>query len=337
MIAALGWASGVLGVASLLLVFTLAARRVTLARSERRRLEAEDRLRPMALALVEVGTEVLPSLTGEQAHVLASVLARYARQLKGEALTNIAGYFERRGDVQRELETLSNRRAWRRAGAAHSLGGMASARAVPALIDALSDPDRDVAAAAARSLGRLGAVDAVEPLVYALVDGRLPRAVTAQALLSIGAEAVSRLRALLGDAPVEVTVFAVDLIGLLGTAADSPQLIELLRDTSAEVRAHAARALGRLGAQDAADELRRGLTDRIPYVRVNAAHALGAIGDILAAPALARQAREDGFDAAEAAAQALARVAPQVLPALADEIGAGQHLAQAADLIAAEA
>jgi hypothetical protein len=153
MIAALGWASGVLAIASFLLVCTLAARRVTVARSERRRLVAEERLRPVALSLVDGGTDGLPSLTGEQAHVLAAVLARYARQLKGDALANIALYFERRGGVERELEALSSRRAWRRANAAHSLGGMASRRAVPALIDALSDRDRDVAAAAARSLG----------------------------------------------------------------------------------------------------------------------------------------------------------------------------------------
>jgi HEAT repeat protein len=335
MIPALGWASCVLGAATLLLLFILATRRVTLARDARRRLSAEERLRPVVLALVETGAEPPPSLSGKEIHVLATILARYARQLRGEALTNFAAYFERRGDVEREVATLSSRRAWRRAAAAHSLGGMGSLNAVPALVEALSDPDRDVAAAAARSLGRLRAVEAVEALVYALVDGRLPRAVTAHALLSIGTGGVPRLRGLLTEGPAEVTVFALDLIGLLGTAGDSSQLIELLRDPSAEVRAHAARALGRLGAEEAAEELRRALADRIPFVRVNAAHALGAIGDTLAVPILARQAREDGFDAAEAAARALARVAPQILPAVAAEPGAGPHLAQAADLAAA--
>jgi HEAT repeat protein len=148
---------------------------------------------------------------------------------------------------------------------------------------------------------------------------------------------VPRLRSLLADAPLEATLFAVDLIGLLGDAADSTQLIDLLRDTSAEVRAHAARALGRLGAQDAADELRGALADRIPFVRVNVAHALGAIGDAGAASALARQARDDGFDAADAAARALARLAPEMLRILAGEPGAGPHLEQAADLVAAGA
>ena len=242
------------------------------------------------------------------------MLARYARQVSGTALIHIGRFFEDQGHIAREVARLDSRRAWRRASAVHSLGGMASKSAIPALMEALSDSDRDVAAAAARSLGHLRALDAVEPLVYALVDGRLPRAVSAQALLTIGAEAVPRLRDLLADAPVEVAAFAVDLIGLLGEASDSPQLVALLRDTSAEVRAHAARALGRLAAEDASDELRRALEDRIPFVRVNAAHALGDIRDAFAAPALARQARWDEFDPAEAAARALARVSPEAPP-----------------------
>jgi HEAT repeat protein len=329
----LGWVSGALALLSFLLVCTLAARRVALAHAERRRLSTEERLRPIALALVEGEPVNLPRLGAYESRALARVLARYARQVSGTALAHIGGFFEDHDHIAREVALLANRRAWRRASAAHSLGGMASKSAIPPLMEALGDSDPDVAAAAARSLGHLRALDAVEPLVYALVDGRLPRAVSAQALLSIGPDAVPRLRGLLAEAPVEVSAFAVDLIGLLGEASDSPQLVELLRDTSAEVRAHAARALGRLAAQDASDELRRALEDRIPFVRVNAAHALGAIRDAFAAPALARQARGDEFDPAEAAARALARVSPEVLVAVADEPGSGPHLAQAADLL----
>jgi len=337
MIEELGWVSGALALLSFLLVCTLAGRRVTLARAERRRVDAEERLRPFALGLVEGDSISLPPLNAYESRALAVVLTRYARQVSGAALARIGAFFEDRGHVTHELSHLEDRRAWRRASAAHALGGMAAERAIPALLKALTDPDRDVAAAAARSLGRLGALEAVEPLAYALRDGRLPRAVSAQALLSIGPPAVPRLRDLLADTPSEVTVFAVDLIGLLGDASDAPQVMALLRDTSAEVRAHAARALGRLGAEEAANELRRALDDRIPFVRVNAAHALGAIGDAFATLALARQARVDGFDPAEAAARALARVSPEVLEAVASAPGAGPHLAQAADVAQVQA
>lgn len=333
MIGSLAWVSGALALLSFLLVCALAGRRVALAHSERRRLSTEERLRPIALALVEGDSVSLPPLDSRESRALAVVLTRYSRQVSGTALAHIGNFFEEHGHATRELSRLEDRRAWRRASAAHALGGMASKRAIPALLEALADPDRDVAGAVARSLGRLRALEAVEALVYALVDGRLPRAVSAQALLSIGPEAVPRLQDLLDDAPAEVAAFAADLIGLLGDASEAPQLTELLRDASAEVRAHAARALGRLGAEEAADELRRALDDRIPFVRVSAAHALGAIGDFLAAPALARQARLDGFDPAEAAARALARVSPEVLVAAANEPGAGSHLAQAVGLL----
>jgi HEAT repeat protein len=337
MINTLGWASGALASFSLALLCALVGRRLLVARGERRGVEAEERLRPLALSLVEGEPSELPALTDQDARALAGLLTRYARQVSGAALGRIAAFFERRGDVDRELARLRSRRAWQRASAAYSLGGMASGKAAPALIEALSDSDRDVAAAAARSLGRLGAVEAAEALVYALVQGRLPRASCAQALLAIGPEAAPRLRETLAEAPAEVAVFAVDLIGLLGDASDAPKLIELLRDTSAEVRAAAARALGRLGAKEAAPELRRALEDRIAFVRVNAAHAIGVTGDRQAGPLLAELARNDSFDVAQAAAAALARVDPGRLEEAGGWLGAEIHLAQAADIVAVQA
>ena len=334
MINTIGLASGALASFSLVLLTILVARRVLVARAERLRLEAEERMRPLALTLVEGEPADLPSLSPFDSRALAGLMSRYARQVSGAALARIASYFEERGDVERELARLHSRRHWQRASAAYALGGMASARAVPALVDALSDGDREVASAAARSLGRLGAAEAVEPLVQALVEAHLPRAVCAQALLAIGSRAAPRLRARLADTPPGVAVFAVDLIGLLGDASDSPQLIGLLHDASAEVRASAARALGRLGAKEAAAELRRALDDRIDFVRVNAAHAVGAIGDRHAGPALATLARTDSFDPAQAAAAALARVDPGLLEEAGGWLGAEMHLAQAADLAA---
>jgi hypothetical protein len=50
-------------------------------------------------------------------------------------------------------------------------------------------------------------------------------------------------------------------------------------------------------------------------------------------PRLLQQAREDRFEAARAAAQALARVDPAALLEAAEEPDAGPHLHEAADLI----
>jgi hypothetical protein len=128
MIDELGWVSGALALLSFLLVSTLAARRVMLARAEHRRLDAEERLRPLALALVEGDPVSLPTLNSRESRALAVVLARYSRQVSGTALAHIGKFFEEHGHVTRELARLEDRRAWRRASAAYALGGMASKR-----------------------------------------------------------------------------------------------------------------------------------------------------------------------------------------------------------------
>ena len=334
MIDTLGLASGALASFTLLLLSTLVARRVMVARAAHRRAEAEQALRPVALAFLEGDAIEVPPLSSRDARALAGLISRYGRQLSGTALLRVAAFFEERGDLDRELERLASRRRWQRASAAYALGGMASERSIPALLQAVSDPDREVAAVAARSLGRLRAATAVEPVVQALEEGRLPRAVCAQALLAIGPAAVPRLRLLLEGTAPEAAAFAIDLIGFLGEASDAPKLVGLLRHSSAELRAAAARALGRLGASEAAEELRLLLADRIPFVRVNAAHAVGAVGDAKAGPLLVELARTDLFDVAQAAAAALARVDRELLEEVGGWMGAPIHLAEAADVAA---
>lgn len=317
---------------SALFAAMLAGRRVRLAKSQRRELEAETRLRSLALDMVDGEPTEAPELSPHDARVLAGLLARYARALSGSAQTRIAPYFTKRGYVEQEIEALESHRAWRRATAAYSLGDMASPEAASALLNALLDPDRAVRSSAVRSLGRLGVVEAVEPIVDALVNGHVPRAVAGQALLFIGAGALMRLRYLLAHPQAELRAAVAELMGLLGSASEAPMLVERLQDTSAEVRAKAARALGRLGDEDAAAHLRDALKDRIPFVRVSAAVALGAIGDREAAPLLLKQAREDRFEAAQAAARALVTLDPVALRVAALDPEAGPHIHEMADL-----
>jgi HEAT repeat protein len=323
-----------LACASVLFLAVLVARRLWLARGERLRAEAEARVQPLALELVEGERPEIDSLRDRDAHALALVLARYARQLRGGPRERIARFFEGRELVARELDWLRCRRPWRRALAARLLGDMCSERAAPALVAALQDGSRDVRMAAARSLGALGAVEAVDALVRALADGRLPRAAAGHALLAVGTGSLPQLRELAGDDDREVRASAVELIGLLGDASDAKLLMHTLHDASADVRAKAATALGRLGAEAGAAEVRTTLEDRIGFVRAAAAEALGAIGDRGAATALSFACHSDDFDEACAAAVALARVAPEVVQAV--EVTAGPHgsphLAEAADI-----
>jgi hypothetical protein len=331
---AVAWSAVALTAASFLLVLVIAGRRLVFAHEDERRLRSEERLRPVALALVSGEELEGRTLTAGDAAIVASMLARYARQLAGSARENVAAFFERHGYVDNEISRLRHRRDWRRARAAYTLGDMGSQRAVEPLLRSLGDESRAVRAAAGRSLGRLQAVEAVAPLVAALVEGRVPRAVAGHALLSVGPASLPRLRALALDSDAETRTVVIELIGLLGDAADAPLVSERLRDSSAEVRAKATRALGRLGAAEAAGELRTALADRIPFVRATAAIALGMIGDRDAAPALLAQARTDEFDPAQAAARALARVDPPLLWDAARRLGQGPHVAEAADLTA---
>jgi hypothetical protein len=331
---ALAWCAIVCGVASAGCTVVLALRRLALARQERRRAEAEARLRPLAVMLVEGEVPDASTLEAGDAEILAGVLARYSRWLTGDARSHVARFFEREGGVDAEMRALGDRRAWRRATAAYTLGDMASTRAAPALVAALDDHARAVRAAAARSLGRLGAADAAEPLVLALVEGRVPRAVAGQALLAIGPNALPRLAELVDHDDATVRASVIELIGLLGDAAAAAFLLERLRDASAEVRAKAARALGRLAADEAAAGLRAALRDRIPFVRVSAAHALGMVGDRDSVGDLLRVARADAVpDVAQAASGAVGRIAPDLLLRAATVPDAGPHVHEAADLL----
>jgi hypothetical protein len=334
MLDALAFASVALVAASAALLGMLVVRRVAFVRSERRRLAVEERLRPLALALAagDAAVEEPPPLDAADAVVFAGLLARYALRLHGSAARRISSYFERNGFVAREVAALEDRRAWRRATAAYSLGDMASRSAIAALLAALEDRERDVRAAAARSLGRLCAVDAVEPLVEALAAQRVPPAVAGFALVQIGPDALPALNRLLGHDDARVRARASELVGFVGDASAGRPVLAGLRDSSAEVRARSARALGRLGAEEASTELVRALDDRVPFVRTAAAHALGTIGDGDAFEPLLEQARTDAFHPAHAAALALAAIDPGRVAEAAARPDAGAHVLEAADL-----
>jgi HEAT repeat protein len=316
-----------------LFLVALVARRMSLARADRRRSELEARLRPLALALVDGGAVEGRTLTEAERAILAESIGRLSRSVTGDARQRIGEYFSGTEAYENEIRALRDRRAWRRATAAYRLGDMACPDAVRAILERLEDRDPDVRAAAARSLGRLAAPEAAAPLVRTLVDGTVPRAIAFRALLDIGSGALPVLRELVHHPDQNVRMAAVELLGWLGEASDDAVLIDAVRDPAAEVRARAAGALGRLASFEGAEALTGALDDRIYFVRLHAARGLGQVGEQAAVPRLLRQAREDRFEAARAAAEALARIDPDALLAAADEPGAGPHLHEAADLL----
>ena len=333
MIEAIRVASLALAAVSAAMLLVLVARRLWLAWSERRRTRLEHQLQPLALDVIDGELDERTLLLPNESRTLAVIVERYSQRVTGgQARDNIAVFFERRGDVRRELERLGARRAWRRATAAYLLGDMASSLAVPALIAALDDHSRDVRSAATRSLGVLGASEAVPRLVECLAAGTVPRGVAGYTLLMIGQAARTPLRSLLARDEAEVRAAAAELVGFVGSLTEAPDVASLLDDPAAEVRAAAARALGRLGAEAAAPGLRDVLRDRMPFVRSAAAASLAALDDVEATGALAQMARTDEHEPALAAARALARISPAQAAVAAHAKDAGPYLRQAADM-----
>jgi HEAT repeat protein len=316
-----------------LFVVVLIARRVYLASRERRQREQEEALRPAILALAD-GDEPGPELERARPDVVAELVARFARRLRGDARTRLGEYAERAGLVQVEVRRLRARRAWVRARAAFVLGDLGSTTAVEPLLAALDDDDREVRTAAARSLGRLGSVEAALPLARSLTADRVAWLVAGESLLAIGRDAVPALTPLLSTPDDALRARIVELVGRLGDAGHGELLVERLRDTSARVRREAARGLGRLGDEEATDALRRTLGDRVPFVRAAAAEALGAIGDSDSAEPLLELAQVDEFEPANAAAHALGRVDRALLLEAARDADASPHVLEAADLAA---
>jgi HEAT repeat protein len=324
----------VLLAAALLLLVVLAWRRLVLARRERRHRDAERRVRPLAVALVEGDQVEAATLSSGDQAVLAEVLGRYARKLRGEARGRIAAYFRDSAALEAALRDLRTRNTWQRAAAAYRLGDMGCEEVAPSLLAALHDPKREVRAAAARSLGRLGVAAAALPLVEVLVSRRVPNGVAGGALLELGAEVRPELASIAAhpDPPVRAT--AITLIGLVGDSGDAPLAAKALADPAADVRRAAAEALGRIGTFDDEAALRAALDDRMHFVRAEAASALGVIDAPQALPQLVEIARTDRFRPARAAARAVAIIDPATLRAAAAEPDAGPHLHEAADLLA---
>lgn len=312
------------------LLAILILRRLQLLRAERRRRATKDRMQSVAAALVVEG-EPPPPLSPAHAELLGEVLQGFSRQITGSGRDRIAQYFEEVGLVGRQLVALNHKRAWRRARAAFILGDACSPRAIEPLIRCLDDPDRDVRMAAVRSLGKLRAVAASAAIVTAMAAGRVPYILAGTMLIAIGPAAAPPLRELCDRATPGIRAELLELVGILGNADDGKRLPAALADPAPIVRTQACLTAGRLGTTAAAARITELLDDPEEQVRAAAAAALGQLQNDAALPGLLRQARDDGFAAAHAAAVAAALIDPAAVLMAAQRPDAGPHLAEAAD------
>ena len=137
--------------------------------------------------------------------------------------------------------------------------GPVSTDVIPALMEALHDPDIDVVEAAERALGRVGAKAPAEtvPLLLEVIvshgNERVQYGAT-EALCLIGSAATSALIAALADARNEVRRRAAETLGEMQSAARDavPALTKALEDQNAGVRESAADALKEINETDVA-------------------------------------------------------------------------------------
>jgi HEAT repeat protein len=204
-----------------------------------RKLDANDAITPLSLALVDEDEDV-------------RVKAVYA-------LADIGG-----DEAAASLSTaLNDASAWVRTEAAYALGATGGDTAIQVLKQAMRDTDQDVRESAIEAYTDIGGEDSARALAMALDDPNT----------SLQIEAVDGLGEIGGDAAIQVLQHAIDhkkyavreavIEALVDIGGDDAaySLATALNDENTKLRAHAVDALGRIGGQTAINLLRQALDD----------------------------------------------------------------------------
>lgn len=303
------------GLALSLLIMAIRAVR-TYRQSRRRRIAAP--VRGLLLELLCAQEDEQSELLDRIAHTdrrtwaaLEPTVAAMLGKVSGKARVALIRLYERRGSPAGAVADLRSRNAARRGRAAQVLGRLDHRPAAPSLCRLLDDRDPDVRLAAARALGRIGDPVAVPHLLRSLHGTRtVPPTTVIAALASLGSDAYSRVAAGLRDPAPLVRAVTIEVLGVTGAIARTPEIVRALReDPDTEVRIRAARALGRLGMPDALEPLLAAIRPGQPVaLRIVAAGALGSLGAATATRPLGELLGDADPHVAGTAARALLRL-----------------------------
>jgi HEAT repeat protein len=203
------------------------------------------------------------------------------------------------------IKALAYRKAWNiRKAAAEALGAMADKRAIPALVGALHDEDKDVRRSAADALHTLG----WQPTPDAVgVHYRIIRKEWKECA-AIGEPAVEPLIAVLLGEDWADSRAAAEALGAIGDCrAVAPLFAALKKYGWGIIGSDVAEALSRIGVP-AVTDLIGILADGDADARLAAVSALGAIGDPRAVQPLFSALRGPDLHVCESAARALGRI-----------------------------
>ncbi len=199
-----------------------------------------------------------------------------------------------------------------RARAAEVLGNLRDRDALPYLIEALQDENRNVKAAAIVSFGYIRDRSAVEHLID-FVRKEEDRGLKVSAINVLGVlgagEAVPLLTEALENEEPRIRRVAAQSLGRIRSSESTGALIERLNDENKDVRLFSVRALGEVGEADALSPLKSLLNlepDR--EVKIAAAHALGQLGDNRGLPVALQAATSNDTDIQRTGLRALGAI-----------------------------
>ena len=212
-------------------------------------------------------------------------------------------------------------RGWQRHRALVSLGRMRAPEAIPALAEALDDPQTETRIAAVSGLGRTGLPAAAEPILERLVQHvlRVPERPVLNALLSCCRTCPAVLLRYANKADDALRPLLVRVLGEVATPDLGEDLLLLASDPLAEVRASAARALAAAKPRLALAALSSLAGDKEWFVRLRAVVGLGELEDPRTIPALVETLCDRNRYVRLRAAAALARLEDH-LPEIVSEV-----------------
>lgn len=192
------------------------------------------------------------------------------------------------GLLDKRMREVRSFHGWRRRQAILALGRTRVAEGIPALADALHDPDEATVVDAVRGLGRVGTPEAAKPILDRLAEGPLncPPQTIQSALLNCFQKHASLL---LAEFKHHKESLRPTLARVLAEAADENlegDLSELIVDPSSEVRASSARILAAARPPYALTALAGLAADPAWFVRLRAIVALGKLRDRRGFPSL---------------------------------------------------
>ena len=242
------------------------------------------------------------------------------------------------GLIEKRIFEARKLRGWRRRSALVALGRTRAPEGIPALSEALRDPDLEARNAALRGLGRLGSPEAAEEILQWLAESGLnvPVLPLQNALINCCQEQPQVLLSYLQHADPQLRQVLARVLGEVASSSMGADLIGLANDELPELRAAAARALSNAQPGHAVEVLAELSCDTVWFVRLRAVVAIGKLHDVKALPHLLTALTDSNRLVRMRAAEALVDFKSELVPIFAQVVKSHDHYGLHAFLAALE-